>query len=57
MCYDIHHMTIDKEDQIIKWIIANRNTTMAATAASPHLEERKVMEHEVSNEDFVWPSR
>jgi hypothetical protein len=49
-------MTIDEEDKMIKQIMADCNAAMAATAVSPHLEEGKVLECEVSNEDFVWSS-
>jgi hypothetical protein len=48
-------MTID--DQMIKLIMADRNAAMAATALSPHSEEGKVVECEISDKDFVWPSR
>jgi hypothetical protein len=50
-------MTINEEDPMIEWIMADRDIAMAATAASPHSEEGKVMECEVSNKDFVRSSR
>jgi hypothetical protein len=55
--YDIRHLTIDEEDKMIEQIMADHDAAMAARAASPHSEDRKVMEYEVSDEDFVWSSR
>jgi hypothetical protein len=49
-------MTTNEKDEMIKEIMVNHNTTMAATAALMHLEAGIIMECEVSDEDFVWPS-
>jgi hypothetical protein len=40
-------MTIDEEDKMIEWIMADHDAAMAATAVSPHSEEGKVLEHKV----------
>jgi hypothetical protein len=50
-------MTTDEKDDMIKKLLADRNATMAATAASMHLEEATIIECEVSEENFVWSSR
>jgi hypothetical protein len=41
---------------MIDQIMVECDTAMAVTAASPHLEEGKVMECEVSDEYFVQSS-
>jgi hypothetical protein len=49
-------MTINEEDQMIEQIMANHNVAMAATAVLPHLDKGKVIECEVSDEDFIQSS-
>jgi hypothetical protein len=49
-------MTTDEQDNMIKELLADRNTAMAATAVSMQLEEAMIIEHEVSEEDFVQSS-
>jgi hypothetical protein len=49
-------MTTNEKDEMIKKILANHNAAMAATAASTPLEAEMIIEHEVSDEDFVQPS-
>jgi hypothetical protein len=41
---------------MIEQAMANNDAAMAAIAALTNSEEGTVMEHEVSNEDFVWSS-
>jgi hypothetical protein len=54
--YNVCHLTIDEEDNMVEHILANWNAAMAATAASTHLSEGTIIKHEVSEEDFVWSS-
>jgi hypothetical protein len=37
--YDVHHLTVDKEDDMVERILANRDAAMAATATSAHSSE------------------
>jgi hypothetical protein len=46
-------MTINEKDTMIKQAMADHNAAMAATAVSSHSDEGMVMEHEVSDKDFV----
>jgi hypothetical protein len=48
---------VDEEDDIVKCILANHNAAMTATAASVHLSEGTIIEHDVNEEDFVQSSR
>jgi hypothetical protein len=52
--YDVRHLTIDEEDDMVKCILANCDAAMAATAALTHPSEGTIIECEVSEEDFVW---
>jgi hypothetical protein len=54
LCGTLHcHLTVDEEDDIVKHILANRDAAIAATAASTHSSKGTIIEHEVSEEDFV----
>jgi hypothetical protein len=46
-------MTTDEQDNMIKKLLADRDAAMTATAASMQSEEATIIEHEVSEEDFV----
>jgi hypothetical protein len=50
-------MTIDEKDEMIKHLLADCDTAMIATAALTQSEEGTVIEHKVSNKDFVQSSR
>jgi hypothetical protein len=54
--YDICHLTVDEEDDMVEHILANHDAAMAATAESTHSSEGTIIECEVSEEDFVWSS-
>jgi hypothetical protein len=47
---------VDEEDEMVKRVLANRDSAMAATAVSAHLSEGMIIEREVSEEDFVQSS-
>jgi hypothetical protein len=47
-------MTIDEEDKMTEWILADCEAAIATTGASPHSEEGKIMERKVNDKDFVW---
>jgi hypothetical protein len=47
---------VDEEDEMVKHILANHDAAMAAAAASAYSSEGTIIEHEVSEEDFVWSS-
>jgi hypothetical protein len=49
-------MTTNEKDNMIK-IFADRNTAMAAIAASMQSDAEMIVECKVSNKDFVWSSR
>jgi hypothetical protein len=58
--HDIHHMTLNEEDNFIQWIMANCDAAMAATAVSTtqtDTSEGILVEREVDNMDFVRSSR
>jgi hypothetical protein len=55
--YDVHHLTIDEEDDMVEHILVNHNATIAATAVLSHLSEGAIIECKVNKEDFVWSSR
>jgi hypothetical protein len=54
--YDVRHLTVDEEDEMIEHVLANRDAAMAATAASTNLSEGTIIERKVSGEDFVQSS-
>jgi hypothetical protein len=59
LCHDVHHMTLDEEDHFIQQIMANRDTAMAAAAASTtqtSTSEGTWVEREVDDADFVRSS-
>jgi hypothetical protein len=51
--YDVRHLTVDEEDEMVERVLANRDAAMAATATSTQSEEATTIEREVSEEDFV----
>jgi hypothetical protein len=58
--HDIHHMTLDKEDDFIQQIMANRDAAVAATVESTTRTgtiEGMLVEREVDEVDFVRSSR
>jgi hypothetical protein len=58
--HDVRHMMLDEEDSFIQQIMANRDTAMAATAASTtqtETSEGTLVEREVDDADFVRSSR
>jgi hypothetical protein len=50
-------MTTNEQDDMIEKFLADHNAAKAATAALTQSEEATVIEHEVSEEDFVQSSR
>jgi hypothetical protein len=50
-------MTTNEQDNMIEKLLADRDAAMAATAVSTQLEEATIIEHEISEEDFVQCSR
>jgi hypothetical protein len=57
--HDIHHMTLDEEDEFIQQIMANRDTAVAATAESTtqtSTSEGTLVEREVDDAHFVRSS-
>jgi hypothetical protein len=60
LCYDIHHMTLDEQDNFIQRVMANCNTAMAAATESMTrmgTSEGTLVEREVNKMDFVRSSR
>jgi hypothetical protein len=58
--HDVHHMTLDEQDNFIQQIMANHNAAMAAIAESmthTGTSEGTLVEREVNNLDFVRYSR
>jgi hypothetical protein len=54
--HDVHHMTLEEEDEFIQHILANRNAAMAAIARSTThtaTSEDTLVEREVDKSDFV----
>jgi hypothetical protein len=54
--HNVHHMTLEEEDEFIQHILANRDATMAAAAGSmTHMatSEGTLVEQEVDESDFV----
>jgi hypothetical protein len=54
--HDVHHMTLEDEDEFIQHILANRDATMAAVAESTThaaTSEGTLVEQEVNDSDFV----
>jgi hypothetical protein len=49
-------MTTNEQDDMIEKLLADHDAAMAATAASTQSKEATIIEHEVSEEDFVWSS-
>jgi hypothetical protein len=57
--HDVRHMTLDKEDEFIQQIMANRDAAVAAAAESTtHMgtSEGTLVEREVDGADFVRSS-
>jgi hypothetical protein len=60
LCHDVRHMMLDEEDSFTQRIMANRDTAMAAAAASTtqtETSEGTLVEREVNDTDFVRFSR
>jgi hypothetical protein len=60
VCHDIHHMTLDEQNEFIQQIMANCNAAVAAAAElTTHTGTYKGMlvEREVDGTDFVRSSR
>jgi nitrate/TMAO reductase-like tetraheme cytochrome c subunit len=58
-CHDIHHMTLDEEDEFIQRIMANRDAAVAAAAESTTYtatSEGTLVERKVEDADFVRSS-
>jgi hypothetical protein len=58
--HDIHHMTLDEQDEFIQQIMANHDTAVAAAAGlTTQMDTSKgtLVETEVDNTDFVRSSR
>jgi hypothetical protein len=58
--HDVHHMTLDEEDDFIQQIMANRDTVAAAASASTTqtgTSEGTLVEREVDDADFVRSGR
>jgi hypothetical protein len=57
--HDIHHMTLDEQDEFIQDIMANRDAAMAAVAESTtHTgsSEGTLVDREIDNTDFIRSS-
>jgi hypothetical protein len=57
--HDIHHMTLDEQDEFMQQIMANRDTAVASTAelmTHTGSSEGTLVEREVNNTDFVRSS-
>jgi hypothetical protein len=57
--HDVHHMTLDEEDEFIQRIMANRDAAVAAAAESTTYtatSEGTLVEREVEDIDFVRSS-
>jgi hypothetical protein len=57
--HDIHHMTLDEEDEFIQNIMANCDAAMAAAAESTthtRLSEGTLVDREIDNADFIRSS-
>jgi hypothetical protein len=60
LCHDIHHMTLDEQDEFIQNIMANRDAAMAAVAESTtHTgsSEGTSVDREIDDTDFIRSSR
>jgi hypothetical protein len=58
--HDIHHMTLDEQDEFIQNIMANRDAAVAAAAGlttQTETSEGTLVEREVDDVDFVRSSR
>jgi hypothetical protein len=58
--HDVHHMTLDEQDDFIQQIMANCDAAVAGTAESMTLtgtSEGMLVEREVDDLDFVRSSR
>jgi hypothetical protein len=58
--HDIHHMTLDEQDEFIQQIMANHDTAVAAAGGSTTqmgTSEGTLVEREVDDVDFVRSSR
>jgi hypothetical protein len=58
--HDVHHMTLEEEDEFIQHILANCNATMAAAAGSmthTATSEGTLVEWEVDESDFFRSNR
>jgi hypothetical protein len=57
--HDIHHMTLDEEDDFIQQIMANHNAAAAAASVSTTqtgTSEGTLVEREVNDVDFIKTS-
>jgi hypothetical protein len=58
--HDVHHMTLDEQDEFIQQIMANHDAAVTATAESTThtgTSEGTLVEREVDDMDFVRSSR
>jgi hypothetical protein len=58
--HDVHHMTLDEQDDLIQQVMANRDAAMAAVAESTTqmgTSEGTLVERKVDDSDFVRSSR
>jgi hypothetical protein len=54
--HDVHHMTLEEEDEFVQHILANHDAAMAATAESTThtvMNKGTLVEWEVDDLDFV----
>jgi hypothetical protein len=49
-------MTADEQDKFVEWMMANCDVSTTVSRKASQVSERTVMEHEVSEEDFVRSS-
>jgi hypothetical protein len=55
--HDIHHMTLDEQDEFIQDIMANRDAAMAAIAESTtRSSEGTLVDREIDDVDFIRSS-
>jgi hypothetical protein len=48
---------MDGGDNMVKHVLANCDIAMAATAVSTYLSKDMIIDHEVSEEGFLWSNR
>jgi hypothetical protein len=59
LCHDVHHMTLDEQDEFIQNIMANHDAAIAAAAESTtHTgsSEGTLVDREVNDKDFIRSS-